>query len=126
MGGASAASSGRADARSLSTPVRNRLSPAPAESAAGRHLHTPARRGAAAQGASFIPAPPLARGTERADDRPPRRKGRSEEHTSELQSLMRTSYAVFCLKKKQHTEDNRKRRFQLITQQTGGTKRSNN
>src|SRR3546814_465183 len=29
----------------------------------------------------------------------PRRK-RSEEHTSELQSLMRTSYAVFCLKKK--------------------------
>src|SRR3546814_1591598 len=28
---------------------------------------------------------------------------RSEEHTSELQSLMRISYAVFCLKKKQHT-----------------------
>src|SRR3546814_2653597 len=27
---------------------------------------------------------------------------RSEEHTSELQSLMRTSYAVFCLKKKKH------------------------
>src|SRR3546814_4449689 len=27
------------------------------------------------------------------------RRGRSEEHTSELQSLMRTSYAVFCLKK---------------------------
>src|SRR3546814_9076176 len=29
-----------------------------------------------------------------------RRVLRSEEHTSELQSLMRTSYAVFCLKKK--------------------------
>src|SRR3546814_4053467 len=29
--------------------------------------------------------------------------GRSEEHTSELQSLMRISYAVFCLKKKNHT-----------------------
>src|SRR3546814_9509382 len=29
-----------------------------------------------------------------------RREGRSEEHTSELQSLMRISYAVFCLKKK--------------------------
>src|SRR3546814_9549376 len=29
------------------------------------------------------------------------RKPRSEEHTSELQSLMRNSYAVFCLKKKQ-------------------------
>src|SRR3546814_2326345 len=28
---------------------------------------------------------------------------RSEEHTSELQSLMRSSYAVFCLKKKPHT-----------------------
>src|SRR3546814_5082854 len=28
------------------------------------------------------------------------RRWRSEEHTSELQSLMRTSYAVFCLKKK--------------------------
>src|SRR3546814_9228578 len=29
-----------------------------------------------------------------------RRRARSEEHTSELQSLMRISYAVFCLKKK--------------------------
>src|SRR3546814_20226925 len=31
---------------------------------------------------------------------------RSEEHTSELQSLMRISYAVFCLKKKITTNDN--------------------
>src|SRR3546814_10049404 len=32
--------------------------------------------------------------------------GRSEEHTSELQSLMRISYAVFCLKKKnRHTSE---------------------
>src|SRR3546814_9937463 len=30
---------------------------------------------------------------------------RSEEHTSELQSLMRISYAVFCLKKKKATTD---------------------
>src|SRR3546814_14983556 len=30
---------------------------------------------------------------------------RSEEHTSELQSLMRISYAVFCLKKKKHDFD---------------------
>src|SRR3546814_2382331 len=29
---------------------------------------------------------------------------KSEEHTSELQSLMRTSYAVFCLKKKQQID----------------------
>src|SRR3546814_9803793 len=32
-------------------------------------------------------------------------KGRSEEHTSELQSLMRISYAVFCLKKKNNTSN---------------------
>src|SRR3546814_9734806 len=32
--------------------------------------------------------------------------GRSEEHTSELQSLMRISYAVFCLKKKKKTDNN--------------------
>src|SRR3546814_3539834 len=30
---------------------------------------------------------------------------RSEEHTSELQSLMRISYAVFCLKKKKHKKN---------------------
>src|SRR3546814_5856189 len=30
---------------------------------------------------------------------------RSEEHTSELQSLMRTSYAVFCLKKKKSNQN---------------------
>src|SRR3546814_8393138 len=36
--------------------------------------------------------------------------GRSEEHTSELQSLMRISYAVFCLqKKKQHTHNSKTR-----------------
>src|SRR3546814_4238349 len=39
------------------------------------------------------------------DERARRRQSegaRSEEHTSELQSLMRNSYAVFCLKKKQN------------------------
>src|SRR3546814_2839299 len=40
-----------------------------------------------------------------------RHRGRSEEHTSELQSLMRISYAVFCLKKKntnkQHIKNTR-------------------
>src|SRR3546814_1114908 len=34
-----------------------------------------------------------------------RNLSRSEEHTSELQSLMRISYAVFCLKKKQHNKN---------------------
>src|SRR3546814_1724135 len=32
------------------------------------------------------------------------RRSRSEEHTSELQSLMRISYAVFCLKNKKYTQ----------------------
>src|SRR3546814_7017848 len=50
-----------------------------------------------------------------ARDRPDRRvtlisrlvaAHRSEEHTSELQSLMRTSYAVFCLKKKTQRKHN--------------------
>src|SRR3546814_2701529 len=37
-----------------------------------------------------------------AEDADGRNGERSEEHTSELQSLMRISYAVFCLKKKKH------------------------
>src|SRR3546814_9286644 len=51
-------------------------------------------------------APALHAGTDarRSDDAQPDRGAgrdlRSEEHTSELQSLMRISYAVFCLKKK--------------------------
>src|SRR3546814_10688716 len=42
---------------------------------------------------------------------------RSEEHTSELQSLMRISYAVFCLKKKNQniTHKNRKSHTELKT-----------
>src|SRR3546814_8443275 len=37
---------------------------------------------------------------------------RSEEHTSELQSLMRISYAVFCLKKKISTHKNAQERYE--------------
>src|SRR3546814_6603646 len=36
---------------------------------------------------------------------------RSEEHTSELQSLMRISYAVFCLKKKKNNNNTHKRTY---------------
>src|SRR3546814_6788977 len=48
-----------------------------------------------------------------ADDRPGAagRPARSEEHTSELQSLMRISYAVFCLKKKIKHKVNTIRRY---------------
>src|SRR3546814_4153407 len=38
------------------------------------------------------------------DEAPGRAFERSEEHTSELQSLMRTSYAVFCLKKNRNSQ----------------------
>src|SRR3546814_5375899 len=47
------------------------------------------------------------------------RHGRSEEHTSELQSLMRISYAVFCLKKKitlLYHEDNSQLAIHMTTQ----------
>src|SRR3546814_4430455 len=40
---------------------------------------------------------------------------RSEEHTSELQSLMRISYAVFCLKKKKEHKNKLKYRNRILT-----------
>src|SRR3546814_7875126 len=42
--------------------------------------------------------------------------GRSEEHTSELQSLMRISYAVFCLKKKKTYNSSTKKYQSKMTQ----------
>src|SRR3546814_5170513 len=47
-------------------------------------------------------APPIIPGTKLLPYSTNRILCRSEEHTSELQSLMRTSYAVFCLKKTKH------------------------
>src|SRR3546814_3399008 len=44
--------------------------------------------------------------------------GRSEEHTSELQSLMRISYAVFCLKKKKKKQTNDQKMSQKYEQHT--------
>src|SRR3546814_4668940 len=58
------------------------------------------RGGAADQNQLFL-LPFLARGVFGA-----RFDVRSEEHTSELQSLMRISYAVFCLKNKMNTSNN--------------------
>src|SRR3546814_1056203 len=55
-----------------------------------------------------VPVPARRRADRTARDESRRRArnaaGRSEEHTSELQSLMRISYAVFCLKKKNTIE----------------------
>src|SRR3546814_10554890 len=47
-------------------------------------------------------------------DSRPAPAGRSEEHTSELQSLMRISYAVFCLKKKK--KKNHIKRYRMTDQ----------
>src|SRR3546814_10253287 len=88
-------------------------------SAATRH-HNPKDRDARSGTTSAVPpssrpAPPpncrsvrppgyVRRPSGQASNRPSghRPAPRSEEHTSELQSLMRISYAVFCLKKKKH------------------------
>src|SRR3546814_3601358 len=70
--------------RPVTAPLRHpRSATHPARMGQARHLHT---RYACAVLRPL--APPL--------------RPRSEEHTSELQSLMRISYAVFCLKKKKH------------------------
>src|SRR3546814_6651961 len=47
---------------------------------------------------------------------------RSEEHTSELQSLMRISYAVFCLKKKKRNNDTLDHNTKILCHNTYSTK----
>src|SRR3546814_8703616 len=58
-----------------------------------------------ASAATMRAIPSSARGGEAQRHQP---LDRSEEHTSELQSLMRISYAVFCLKKKKNESNNRR------------------
>src|SRR3546814_8229661 len=84
----------------------------PSEAARGACRHD--RRAVRACGSDrpprALPGPPESRSV---------RRTRSEEHTSELQSLMRISYAVFCLKKKKKmstTENKRKYETILIIQ----------
>src|SRR3546814_7042186 len=48
---------------------------------------------------------------------------RSEEHTSELQSLMRISYAVFCLNKKKKKQTNKKQPRLVFTKSTYNTQK---
>src|SRR3546814_7928647 len=50
-----------------------------------------------------------------------RRRSRSEEHTSELQSLMRISYAVFCLKKHITHTNNKNHKHRMHTQHQHST-----
>src|SRR3546814_3499587 len=61
----------------------------------------------------------------RSWDFQPCRYGRSEEHTSELQSLMRISYAVFCLKKKNNNTKKYINRKQKKTKNKSTTTRIN-
>src|SRR3546814_6302582 len=70
---------------------------------------------AAGIGNSSIVMPGLVPGIH-ADGAP---SARSEEHTSELQSLMRISYAVFCLKKKKNRNEKHKLIHLHTSQQDG-------
>src|SRR3546814_6238275 len=56
----------------------------------------------------------LGTGAREFRDQRPDGRARSEEHTSELQSLMRISYAVFCLKQK-NTEPNKTKTIEQTT-----------
>src|SRR3546814_3295805 len=67
------------------------------------------RRPARCRPRPAVPQRPHLQRLQRRDQRrhpAPALRPRSEEHTSELQSLMRISYAVFCLKKKKHNKQN--------------------
>src|SRR3546814_2902974 len=64
-----------------------------------RHFHTVCRDALASHGPEYYP-----RYKRWCDEYFSLKHRRSEEHTSELQSLMRISYAVFCLKKKQNNK----------------------
>src|SRR3546814_4776570 len=63
-------------------------------------------RGIGGHERSFRDAVPLCKRAAPFTDEPLTDAVRSEEHTSELQSLMRISYAVFCLKKKKQVQQN--------------------
>src|SRR3546814_8056754 len=76
----------------------------------GRALRRPRRRGVS-------PSQALGRGQQWLQQ-----LSRSEEHTSELQSLMRISYAVFCLKKKKKHHTITKTRQQIRLTRTYTTK----
>src|SRR3546814_7282251 len=73
-----------------------------------RHGHATRRRSTPPRPREKLRLPPLGPpGSCRCPAVPPQSPHhRSEEHTSELQSLMRISYAVFCLKKKKRTHEN--------------------
>src|SRR3546814_9494231 len=83
------------------------MAPGPSSVAARQRQVGPEHRYDAPKGpacATVCRSPPVDSARRRSSHDPPiaALRGRSEEHTSELQSLMRISYAVFCLKKKKY------------------------
>src|SRR3546814_10008494 len=82
-------------------PARHIVQPLPSPDRGPDHQPGPAGPGAPepSSGAEAGAGDRICR-SGKGDGRARFRKARSEEHTSELQSLMRISYAVFCLKKK--------------------------
>src|SRR3546814_7857082 len=99
---------GRRDRHPTSQAARiNRSTPLPDGLASGR---TPVSRQVLRRVLQPAPGPPVGRPDlaclrEISAQPGSRAAGRSEEHTSELQSLMRSSYAVFCLKKKKDKQE---------------------
>src|SRR3546814_1571770 len=87
-------------------PVASRSRAVNADYRKGRTVSV--RPAAGASGGDLSPLDGQRIGPQRAMIDPWKRSSarRSEEHTSELQSLMRNSYAVFCLKKKKRTDSN--------------------
>src|SRR3546814_4956710 len=103
-----------------SPPPRGRRHGAPSKRTTMNQNDTAVATDPAQEDASFLLTPPptatTMRVNKRSGDSEPvdlnkivravqRCAERSEEHTSELQSLMRSSYAVFCLKKKKNTNN---------------------
>src|SRR3546814_10075411 len=84
------------DARAGRKP--HRLQPLPRVRVEWRDVKPDARKDVCAENARAAAIPEQGHGLRRLLG--PQLQMRSEEHTSELQSLMRISYAVFCLKKK--------------------------
>src|SRR3546814_2451980 len=85
---------------------RRHVEPQRARRAVAEAAHRVERRRYLAEGRCQAVQQPGARlGRGDAARGPVQQPDRSEEHTSELQSLMRISYAVFCLKKKKNTSE---------------------
>src|SRR3546814_5201982 len=94
-----------------SSDLCTQTNPAPAAPPPSSYLLMESILPARARSQSLIPGPPAHKRrtffpASPGTARPPTRRlfPRSEEHTSELQSLMRISYAVFCLKKNKNTQ----------------------